>query len=79
MPMRKMKEEYLTADDESTYEDPEKAAAEPTEARRATAENFMIDFIWKGWTNCEFQTQEARLVANRSPAKIPKVVLGIRP
>ena len=25
-----------------TYEDPEKAAAEPTEARRATAENFMV-------------------------------------
>jgi hypothetical protein len=25
-----------------TYEDPEKAATEPTEAMRATAENFMI-------------------------------------
>jgi hypothetical protein len=27
----------------STYEDPEKAAAEPTEARTATAENFMVE------------------------------------
>ena len=29
-------------DKRETYEDPEKAAAEPTEARRATAENFMV-------------------------------------
>jgi hypothetical protein len=28
-----------------TYEDPEKAAAEPTLARTATAENFMIELF----------------------------------
>jgi hypothetical protein len=33
---------FIVVDTTHTYEDPEKAAAEPTVARRATAENFIL-------------------------------------
>ena len=39
---RKQSTKHQTTKGTKTYEDPEKAAAEPTEARRATAENFMV-------------------------------------